>query len=72
MRTEQLVASLVADRVGSARPLGRSVGQALLAGAAVSLVIFAVEFKPRVDLAAAREEGKPSLVLIHAGPVAGM
>lgn len=26
----------------------------------------------RVDLAAAREEGKPSLVLIHAGPVAGM
>lgn len=67
MRTEQLVASLVADRVGSARPLGRSVGQALLAGAAVSLVIFAVEFKPRVDLAAAfatwRFDAKLGLVL---------
>jgi hypothetical protein len=53
MKTEQLVASLVADRAGSTRPLGRSVGWAVLAGALVSLVIFAVEFGPRVDLAAA-------------------
>lgn len=53
MKTEQLVASLVADRAGSARPLGRSIGRAVLAGALVSLVIFAVEFGPRVDLAAA-------------------
>ena len=53
MRTEQLVASLVADRAGSAWPLGRSVGRAVFAGALVSLVIFAVEFGPRVDLAPA-------------------
>ena len=53
MKTEQLVASLVADRAGSAKPLGRSVGGAILAGALVSLVIFAVEFGPRVDLSTA-------------------
>lgn len=53
MKTDQLVSSLVADLAGSARPLGRSVGRAVLAGALVSLVIFAVEFGPRVDLAAA-------------------
>lgn len=53
MKTEQLVASLVADRAGSAKPLGRSVSRAVLAGALVSLVIFAIEFGPRVDLAAA-------------------
>ena len=47
------MASLVADRAGSARPLARTVGGAVLAGALVSLVIFAVEFGPRVDLAAA-------------------
>ncbi len=50
MKTEQLVASLVADRAASARPLGRAVGRAVLLGAAVSLVIFAVEYGPRVDL----------------------
>lgn len=53
MKTEQLVASLVTDRAASARPLGRTVSRAVLAGALVSLVIFAVEFGPRVDLAAA-------------------
>ena len=67
MKTEQLVASLVADRSGSARPLGRTVGGAVLAGALVSLVIFAVEFGPRVDLAAAfatwRFDSKIMLVL---------
>jgi hypothetical protein len=50
MKTEQLVSSLVADRAVSARPLGRSLGKAVLAGALVSLVIFAVEYGPRVDL----------------------
>ena len=53
MKTEQLVTSLVADRAGSTRPLGRAVGRAVVAGALVSLVIFAIEFGPRVDLAAA-------------------
>lgn len=50
MKTEQLVASLVVDRAGSARPLGRAMGWAVLGGTAVSLVIFAVEYGPRVDL----------------------
>lgn len=53
MKTEQLVTSLVADRARSTAPLGSSVGRAVLAGALVSLVIFALEFGPRVDLAAA-------------------
>jgi hypothetical protein len=53
MKTEQLVASLVADRAGSSTPLGRSVSRAIAAGALVSLVIFAIEFRPRVDLMAA-------------------
>lgn len=53
MKTEQLVASLVADRAQSSAPLGRSMGRALALGALVSLVIFAIEFGPRVDLAAA-------------------
>jgi hypothetical protein len=53
MKTEQLVASLVADRAQSSAPLGRTVGRAVAVGALVSLAIFAVEFGPRVDLAAA-------------------
>lgn len=53
MNTEQLVASLVADRARSSAPLGRSVGRAVAAGALVSLMVFAIEFGPRVDLAAA-------------------
>ena len=56
MKTEQLVTSLVADRAGSTRPLGRAVGRAVVAGALMSLVIFAIEFGPRVDLAAACPE----------------
>ena len=67
MKTEQLVASLVADRAASARPLGRSLGWAVLAGALGSLVIFAIEFGPRVDLSAAlatwRFDLKVALVL---------
>lgn len=53
MKTEQLVASLVADRAHSFAPLGRSVARAVAIGSLVSLAIFAVEFGPRVDLAAA-------------------
>ncbi len=53
MKTEQLVASLVADRAHSSAPLGRSVARAVALGFLVSLVLFAVEFGPRVDLAAA-------------------
>lgn len=53
MKTEQLVTSLVADRARATAPLGRSVCSAVVAGALVSLVIFAIELGPRVDLAAA-------------------
>jgi len=53
MRTDQLVAALVADRRARAAAPGRLLAWALAAGAVVSLVIFAVEFGPRVDLAAA-------------------
>lgn len=64
MKTEQFVASLVADRAASARPLGRSVSRAVLAGALVSLVIFAVEFGPRGDLAAAFASWRFDLKLV--------
>ena len=53
MKTEQLVASLVADRAQSSVPLGRAVARAVALGVLVSLAIFAFEFGPRVDLAAA-------------------
>ena len=53
MKTEQLVTSLVADRARSTAPLGRSVSLAVATGALVSLLIFALEFGPRVDLAEA-------------------
>ncbi len=53
MKTEQLVASLVADRAGPRAALGSTVSRAIVAGALVSLVIFTIEFGPRVDLAAA-------------------
>ncbi len=68
MKTEQLVQALVADRAASAAPLRRTVAAALAAGLAVSLAIFAVEFGPRVDLAAAlatwRFDLKLALVLL--------
>lgn len=75
MKTEQLVSSLVADRAGSTRPLGPAVGRAVVAGALVSLVIFAIEFGPRVDLAAAfatwRFDAKLVLVLAALMAAAG-
>jgi hypothetical protein len=53
MKTDQLVAALVADRRQSVGPPGRSIVSAIAAGSVVSLVIFALAFGPRVDLAAA-------------------
>ncbi len=53
MKTDQLVSALVADRASSAVPLGRLLGWPLAAGIVASLAIFAIEFGPRVDLAAA-------------------
>lgn len=52
MKTDQLVAALVADRRHGTPP-GRSIVYAIAAGSLVSLAIFALAFGPRVDLAAA-------------------
>ncbi|MBS0521435.1 MAG: DUF1109 domain-containing protein [Proteobacteria bacterium] len=50
MKTEQLVAALVADGGRAGRPIGGTVVRALAAGLAVSLALFAVILGPRVDL----------------------
>ena len=64
MKTEQLVAALVQDRARSTWPLGRSLVAAAAAGSVVSLAIFAVEFGPRVDLAAALATWRFDLKLV--------
>jgi hypothetical protein len=70
VKTEQLVDALVADRRSAGGRLGRSLGLALAAGGAVSLVVFWLALGPRVDLAAAlvtwRFELKVGLVLLAA------
>ena len=53
MKTDQLVAALVADRKGPVWSPGRLMAAAIATGGFASLAIFAVEFGPRVDLAAA-------------------
>lgn len=67
MRTEQLVEALVADRAAR-RPLARSLGLALLAGGALSLVLFAVELGVRADIGPAlatwRFDLKVAMVLL--------
>lgn len=50
MKTDQLIDALVADRAAGAKPLSRSLAIALVAGLAVSLVIFCLEFGVRADL----------------------
>jgi hypothetical protein len=68
MKTDQLVTALVADRATGSAPLRRSLAGALAAGTVVTLAIFALEFGPRVDLAAAlatwRFDLKLGLVLL--------
>jgi hypothetical protein len=50
MKTEQLVAALVADRASGARPPTRGLVLALLAGGVISLALFLAAFGPRADL----------------------
>jgi hypothetical protein len=50
MKTEQLVEALVADRAAGARPLARSLGLALAAGGALSLVVFFLTLGIRPDI----------------------
>jgi hypothetical protein len=53
MKTEQLVAALIADRSAGARSLTRTLSLALLAGGVISLGLFFAALGPRQDLAAA-------------------
>jgi hypothetical protein len=55
MKTEQLVAALVADRRAGARSLTRTLSLALLAGGMISLGLFFATLGPRKDLAPALE-----------------
>lgn len=68
MRTEQLVEALVADRVAGRRPLARSLGLALAAGGALSLVVFFIELGIRADIGPAlatwRFDLKVAIVLL--------
>jgi hypothetical protein len=67
MRTEQLIAALVADRAAR-RPLARSLGLALVGGGVVSLAIFFLELGVRADiepaLATWRFDLKVAMVLL--------
>ena len=53
MKTEQLVAALVADRAVGVRSLTRMLSLALLAGGAISLGLFFATLGPRKDLSPA-------------------
>ena len=64
MKTDQFVAALVADRKGSVWSPGRLMATAIAIGGLVSLAIFALEFGPRVDLAAAFRTWRFDLKLV--------
>lgn len=68
MRTDELIAALVADRPVSGRSFGRRLAFALLAGGLLSLGLFLVTLGPRDDLAAVlatwRFDVKLGLVLL--------
>ncbi|SKA39465.1 hypothetical protein SAMN02745126_06241 [Enhydrobacter aerosaccus] len=64
MKTEQLVAALVADGGRAGRPIAATIARALAAGLAVSLAIFAVTLGPRVDLMPALETWRFDLKLV--------
>ena len=66
MKTEQLVAALVADRTG-ARSLTRTLLLALLAGGVTSLGLFLATLGPRKDLAPALETWRFDLKLVLVG-----
>jgi hypothetical protein len=51
MKTEQLIRAISADAATRAAPVARMLGLALLAGAAVAAILFAVRLGPRPDIA---------------------
>jgi len=64
MKTEQLVAALVADRTAGARSLTRTLSLALLTGGTISLGLFFATLGPRKDLALALETWQFDLKLV--------
>lgn len=64
MKTDQLVTALVADRRRSVWSPGRLLAAAIGLGGLISLAIFALEFGPRVDLAAALATWRFDLKLV--------
>jgi hypothetical protein len=64
MKTEQLLAALVADRTAGARSLTRTLSLALLAGGVISLGLFLATLGPRKDLAPALETWRFDLKLV--------
>jgi len=64
MNTDQLVEALVADRAAAARPIGRSLGLALAAGIALSLVVFFLTLGIRPDIRPALETWRFDLKIV--------
>lgn len=66
MKTGQLVDALVADGIVGARPIGRSLGLALAAGVALSLVVFFLTLGIRPDIRPALETWRFDLKIVMA------
>ena len=66
MKTDQLVEALVADGTAGARPIGRSLGLALAAGIALSLVVFFLTLGIRPDIRPALETWRFDLKIVTA------
>lgn len=64
MKTDELVAALVADRAVPGRSFARGLPLALMAGGAVSLALFLVEFGVRPDFTAALATWRFDLKLV--------
>ena len=67
MKTEQLVAALVADRTAGGRSLTWTLSLALLAGGVISLGLFFATLGPRKDLAPALETWRFDFKLVLVG-----
>jgi hypothetical protein len=67
MKTEQLVAALVADRTAGGRSLTRTLSLGLLAGGVISLGLFFATLGPRKDLAPALETWRFDFKLVLVG-----
>lgn len=63
MKTEKLIAALVADRA-TARPIGRALAGSLIAGGLVSLVLFLIGLGVRADLAPALQTWRFDLKIV--------